>query len=80
MLLIICAGLVLSGLMSAKPLKLLLSLAVCLVTGFVLLWLLNQVLGQVDMHVAMNPFTVLVAGMFQLPGLLLLVVMTIWFV
>jgi len=36
-------------------------------------------LGLVNMHVAFNPFTVLVAGIFQLPGLVLLVVLTMWF-
>ncbi len=83
MLLIIFAGLVFWGLTSVallKPLKMLFSLVLCAATGFVLLWLLNLALGLVDMHVAINPFTVLVAGIFQLPGLFLLVVLTMWFV
>jgi len=83
LLLIIFAGLVLLGLTSTvllKPFKLLLSLAVCAATGVVFLWLLNLALGLVDMHVVVNPFTVLVAGIFKLPGLLLLVVLTMWFV
>jgi len=82
LLLIILAGLVLFYLAAVvlyKPFKLLLSLALCAVTGVVLLWLLNLALGLVNMHVAFNPFTVLVAGIFQLPGLVLLVVLTMWF-
>ena len=81
-LFVILAGLVLFYLTAVvlyKPLKLLLSLALCAVTGVVLLWLLNLALGLVNMHVAFNPFTVLVAGIFQLPGLVLLVVLAMWF-
>ena len=63
-----------------KPLRLLFNLAVCVVTGTVLLWLLNLALGFANMQVAFNPFTVLVAGIFHLPGLVLLVVLTRWFV
>lgn len=63
-----------------KPLRLLFNLAVCAVTGTILLGLLNLALGFANMHVAFNPFTVLVAGIFHLPGLVLLVVLTRWFV
>jgi len=82
LLISILAGLVLFYLAAVvlyKPLKLMLSLVLCALMGVVLLWLLNLVLGLVNMHVAFNPFTVLVAGIFQLPGLVLLVVLTMWF-
>lgn len=83
LLLTILAGLLLfylAAVLLYKPVRLLLNLLVCVVTGTVLLFLLNLVLGLVDMHVAVNPFTILVAGIFQLPGLVLLVVLTLWFV
>ncbi len=63
-----------------KPLRLLLNLAVSLVTGLVLLFLLNLLLGCFGMHVAVNPFTVLVAGLLQLPGVLLLLILAVWLV
>ena len=78
LLLIILAALLLFGPTSAlllKTFKLLLSA----VTGVALLWLLNLALGLVNAHVVVNPFTVLVAGILQLPRLLLLVVLTMWF-
>lgn len=82
LLLIILAGLLLFYLAVVvlyKPVRLLLNLVVCLVTGTILLFLLNLVLGIFNMYVAYNPFTVLVAGMFHIPGLVLLVVLTLWF-
>lgn len=62
------------------PLRLLTRLFVCLVTGAVFLVALNFVLGYFDMHVAVNPFTVLVAGILRLPGLVLLLIISAWFV
>lgn len=38
------------------------------------------VLGFFNMHVAFNLFTVLVAGILHLPGLVMLVVLSHWFV
>jgi len=56
------------------------SLAGCLIVGAVLLGLLNWGLDFVDMHVAFNLFTVLVAGILRLPGLVMLVLISQWFV
>ena len=63
-----------------KPLRWLLRLAGCLVIGTVLLVLLNWGLGYWDMHVACNPFTVLVSGILRVPGLVMLVLLSWWFV
>lgn len=63
-----------------RPLRFMISLLMCLVTGTVLLAMLNFILGLMDMHVAFNPFTILIAGILQLPGLILLVLLTQWFV
>jgi inhibitor of the pro-sigma K processing machinery len=76
---IILSGLYVIGMLLYRPLRLLIGLLACLVTGTVLLAILNFVLGFVDMHVAFNPFTVLIAGMLQIPGLVLLVLLTVWF-
>jgi inhibitor of the pro-sigma K processing machinery len=46
----------------------------------VLLSVFNFILGYVGLHVAFNPFTVLVAGILQLPGLIMLLVLTHWFI
>jgi len=79
LLLIAVAALFLLGPTSALLSKLG-QLLLSAVIGLALLWLFNLALGFVHMHVAVNPFTMLVAGIFQLPGLLLLLVMTRWFV
>lgn len=63
-----------------RPLRWLLKSAWCLVVGTVLLILLNWGLEFLDMHVSYNLFTVLVAGILQLPGLVMLVLMNHWFV
>ncbi|MBF7084171.1 pro-sigmaK processing inhibitor BofA family protein [Desulfallas sp. Bu1-1] len=63
-----------------KPLGLLVRLFVCAITGVVLLSVFNFILGYVGLHVAFNPFTVLVAGILQLPGLIMLLVLTHWFI
>ncbi len=62
-----------------RPLRWLLRLAGCLVIGMVFLVLLNWGLGFLDMHVAFNPFTMLIAGILRLPGLVLLVLISQWF-
>lgn len=59
----------------ARPFQLVLRLGVCLVIGFVLLSLANLVLGQWGMKLAVNPVTLLTAGVLQVPGVVLLVVL-----
>lgn len=72
-------GLYVNATITPKLLRWLLRLAGYLVVGTVLLLLLNWGLGYLDMHVAYNPFTVLVAGILRLPGLVMLVLMNQWF-
>lgn len=59
----------------ARPFQLVLRLGVCLVVGFVLLSLANLILGQWGMELAINPVTLLTAGVLQIPGVVLLVVL-----
>jgi inhibitor of the pro-sigma K processing machinery len=72
-------GLYIMPTIAYRPLRWLSRLAGCLIIGMVLLVLLNWGLGFLDMHVAFNPFTVLVAGILRLPGLVMLVLMNQWF-
>ena len=58
-----------------RPFQLALRLGVCLVVGFVLLSLANLILGQVGIKLAVNPVTLLTAGVLHVPGVVLLVVL-----
>lgn len=62
-----------------RPLKFLLRLSVYLVVGTVLLAVLNLALGGLGIHVAVNPATMLTAGFLQVPGVILLVVLDVFF-
>ncbi|WP_161821038.1 pro-sigmaK processing inhibitor BofA family protein [Sporotomaculum syntrophicum] len=72
-------GLYVNATIISKTLRWLFSLVGYLFIGTVLLVLLNWGLGYLEMHVAYNPFTVLVAGILRLPGLVVLVFMSQWF-
>ncbi len=63
----------------ARPLRWLLRLAGYAAVGTVTLLLLNVVLGQVGMRIALNPATVFTAGVLQIPGAILLVVLNYLF-
>lgn len=63
-----------------KQLAYLVRLFVCMVTGAVLLAAFNFILGYAGLHIAINPFTMLVTGILQLPGLIMLLILTRWFV
>lgn len=68
------------GTVIAKPLKLLLRAAVCLSVGALLLLVTNAVLGVTGFHLALNPFTILTAGLLNIPGVILLAVLKTLFV
>jgi inhibitor of the pro-sigma K processing machinery len=59
-----------------RPFKLLLHLTLCFVVGGVLLYLTNFLLQYVGMHIALNPVTMLTAGILQVPGVVLLVLLS----
>jgi len=80
MVLIGLCGLFVAVAFLARPLKLLLRLVSYVVVGTVLILLTNIVLGQMGMHIALNPATILTAGVLQIPGTLLLVVLNYLFV
>lgn len=66
-------GLYLFGTIFARPLVLIGKLGVSLVVGGLLLALVNVVCGGLGLHIAINPVTLLTAGILQVPGVLLLV-------
>lgn len=63
-----------------QPLKFVFRLSVYLVVGAVLLAVLNLALGGLGVRVAINPATMLTAGILQVPGVILLVVLDALFV
>lgn len=66
-------GLYLVGTVLLQPLKVLIRLAIWMVLGGVLLVAMNILFGNFGLHIAINPVTLLTAGLLQLPGVALLV-------
>lgn len=66
-------GLYLVGTVLFRPLKFLIRLAAWAMLGGVLLMAINAVFGHFGFHIAINPATILTAGILQLPGVVLLV-------
>lgn len=66
-------GLYLVGTVLFRPLRFLIRIAAWLLLGVVLLAAINILFGQFGFHIAINPVTVLTAGVLQLPGVVLLV-------
>ncbi|WP_051273369.1 pro-sigmaK processing inhibitor BofA family protein [Desulfotruncus alcoholivorax] len=62
-----------------KPLGLLIKLAIPAVTGVILLSICNFILGFLNMHLAVNFFTILIAGILQVPGIIMLLIINQWF-
>ncbi len=63
------------GTVLVKPLLLLFRASFYLLAGLVLLLLVNLVLGKIGMHLAVNPATILTAGVLHVPGVVLLLVL-----
>ncbi|NLI12565.1 pro-sigmaK processing inhibitor BofA family protein [Pelotomaculum propionicicum] len=68
-------GIYLLGTALFRPLKFLIRLGAWALLGGVLLAAINTVFGQFGFHIAINPATVLTAGILQLPGVVLLVLL-----
>lgn len=66
-------GLYLVGTVLFRPLRFLIRLAAWALLGGVLLVAINTVFGHFGFHIAINPATILTAGILQLPGVVLLV-------
>jgi len=66
-------GLYLIGTALLHPLRLLARLAAWMLLGGGLLIAINAVFGHLGLHIAINPVTLLTAGVLQLPGVALLV-------
>jgi len=66
-------GLYLVGTVLFRPLKFLIRLIAWGILGTALLFLVNTVFGHFGFHIAINPVTILAAGILQLPGVVALV-------
>ena len=73
-------GLFLVATVLIKPFQFLLRILACFVVGGVLLYLTNFILAQVGLHVALNPVTILTAGILQVPGVILLALLGYFFI
>lgn len=74
------AGLYLLATFFFAPFKYLARLFAWVVIGAALLTVVNLAGGLVGFHIAVNAFTVLTAGILNLPGVVLLVCLRIFFV
>ncbi|MEW6424428.1 MAG: pro-sigmaK processing inhibitor BofA family protein [Bacillota bacterium] len=63
-----------------KPFKFLLRVLACFIVGGTLLFLANFILARIGLHVALNPLTILTAGLLQVPGLILLALLSYFFI
>ncbi|MCL1829199.1 MAG: pro-sigmaK processing inhibitor BofA family protein [Oscillospiraceae bacterium] len=61
------------------PLRLAFKLAVNTVSGFVTLFILNFIGGFVGLSLALTPINAVVAGVFGLPGIVLLLILKYFF-
>ncbi|MDD3653175.1 MAG: pro-sigmaK processing inhibitor BofA family protein [Desulfotomaculaceae bacterium] len=66
-------GLYLLGTVLLQPLKALIRLAAWILLGGFLLMVINTLFGHLGLYIAINPVTLLTAGLLQLPGVALLV-------
>lgn len=71
------AGLYLLGSFVVTPLKYLFRLFAYVVVGALLLAVVNFGGSFFGFHVAINPVTILTAGLLQVPGVVLLIVLTL---
>lgn len=72
---LVFTGFFIMGPVFIKPLKLLFRLGIYFLIGGILLFVLNLILNQLGLRVAVNPATLLTAGVLQLPGMILLAVL-----
>lgn len=72
-------GFYLVGTVFFRPLRFLIRLAAWALLGGVLLAVINTLFGQFGFHIAINPATILTAGLLQLPGVVLLVLLNCFF-
>lgn len=73
-------GLYLVGTVLFKPLRFVIRLMAWALLGVVLFMVINTVFGHFGLHIPINPVTILTAGILQLPGVVLLVVLSCLFV
>lgn len=73
-------GIYLIGTAILRPLRFLIGLAVWALLGCLVMVVINAVFGPWGFHIAINPVTILTAGILQLPGIALLVALNCFMV
>ncbi|WP_031516377.1 pro-sigmaK processing inhibitor BofA family protein [Desulfofalx alkaliphila] len=68
-------GLYLVGIFFVRPLRLVFRALACLVVGALLLAITNVISANFGIYIPINIFTLLLAGVLQVPGVVLLVLM-----
>ena len=68
-------GLYLLVMFFVKPLRLIFKLIIYLVIGALLLTFVNLISSNFGVHIPLNPFTLITAGVLQVPGVILLLLM-----
>lgn len=72
-------GLYLVGTVLFKPLRFIIRLVAWALLGVVLFMAINTAFGHFGLHIPINPVTIFTAGLLQLPGVVLLVVLSCMF-
>ena len=79
LLLLILGGLLMSLVrLMMGPIRLAWKLGINGLLGFTGLWIVNLALGFTDFSIPINALTVLIAGMFGIPGIGILAVLEMW--
>jgi len=73
-------GVYLLGTALFRPLRFLISLTAWALLGGLIMAAINAVFGPWGFHIAINPVTILTAGILQLPGIALLVALNCFMV
>ncbi len=73
-------GFYLVGSILFRPLRFLIRLTAWALLGGALLAAINALFGHIGFHIAINPATILTAGLLQLPGVALLVLLNCFFI
>lgn len=73
-------GLYLVGVFIAKPLRFFFKMSMYLLVGVLLISFVNLIGNNFGIHIPLNPFTIVTAGLLQVPGLILLLLMVVMLV
>ncbi|MEG2381172.1 MAG: pro-sigmaK processing inhibitor BofA family protein [Oscillospiraceae bacterium] len=61
-----------------KPLKWLFGLMISCLIGGICIWGLNFITAGIDLHIALNPITAMIAGVMGVPGVIMTYILQIF--